>query len=69
MVIGKGCAYARSEVSVRALIDTTHLPFLATPMGKGVVPDAHACNTASARSVALRNSDVIIVLGARLNWM
>ena len=47
----------------------TELPFLATPMGKGVVPDSSPYNTAMARSTALREADVILVLGARLNWI
>ena len=38
-------------------------------MGKGVVPDSSLYNTSSARSTALRESDVILVLGARLNWI
>ncbi|KAI5293135.1 hypothetical protein KEM52_005802 [Ascosphaera acerosa] len=69
VVIGKGAAYARAETAVRKLIDQTGLPFLPTPMGKGVVPDAHAGNTSTARSVALRNADVVLLLGARLNWI
>ena len=69
VVIGKGSAYARAETIIRQLIDSTQMPFLPTPMGKGVVPDSHRCNTSSARSVALRNADVVLVLGAKLNWM
>lgn len=69
VVIGKGSAYGRAENALRDFIDTTNLPFLATPMGKGVVPDSHPCNTSSARSTALRNADVVLLLGARLNWM
>ena len=68
-MIGKGAAYARSEDLIRKLIDKTQMPFLATPMGKGVVPDSHPCNTQSARSTALRHADVVLVLGARLNWI
>lgn len=69
VVIGKGSAYARAETILRELVDRTQLPFLATPMGKGVVPDSHPCSTAAARSNALKNADVVLVLGARLNWM
>lgn len=69
VVIGKGSAYARAETVLRDLIDSTDLPFLPTPMGKGVIPDSHPCNTSSARSTALRHADVVLVLGARLNWM
>jgi len=69
VIIGKGAAYARAEQATRALIDGHKLPFLPTPMGKGVVPDSHALNTSSARSVALQEADTILLLGARLNWI
>ena len=69
IVIGKGSAYARAENAIHQLVDKTRIPFLPTPMGKGVVPDSHPLNTSSARSVALKNADVVLVLGARLNWI
>lgn len=69
VIVGKGCAYARAEQSIRTLIDATQLPFLPTPMGKGVVPDSHPLNIAAARSTALAGADVVLLLGARLNWM
>ncbi len=69
VVIGKGSAYARAESDIRSLIYSTRLPFLPTPMGKGVVPDSHPGNTSAARSIALRHADVVLVLGARLNWI
>lgn len=69
VVVGKGAAYARAEDQVRALIEKTGLPFLPTPMGKGVVADDHPQCVAAARSRALLEADVILLLGARLNWM
>ncbi|XP_015285182.1 PREDICTED: 2-hydroxyacyl-CoA lyase 1 [Gekko japonicus] len=69
LIIGKGAAYARAEDSIRKLVDQCGLPFLPTPMGKGVVPDNHPCCVAAARSRALQSADVIILLGARLNWI
>jgi 2-hydroxyacyl-CoA lyase 1 len=69
IVIGKGAAYARAESHIRDLIDKTQIPFLPTPMGKGVVPDSHPLNASSARSTALQNADVALLLGARLNWI
>ncbi|RDW60118.1 hypothetical protein BP5796_11724 [Coleophoma crateriformis] len=69
VVVGKGAAYAQAESSIRKLINLTKIPFLPTPMGKGVLPDSHSSNTASARSTALKGADVVIVLGARLNWI
>lgn len=69
VVIGKGAAYARAEGVIRDLIDKTNLPFIPTPMGKGVLSDSHPANTASARSIALKEADVVLLLGARLNWI
>src|SRR5271170_6558088 len=69
VVIGKGCAYARAETQIRALINSAQLPFLPTPMGKGVIPDSHLLNVAAARSTALASADLVLVLGARLNWI
>ena len=69
VVIGKGAAYAKAEEPIRELIDRSKIPFLPTPMGKGVVADSHPANTASARSTALKEADVVLVLGARLNWI
>lgn len=69
IVIGKGSAYAQAENEIRALVFKTHIPFLPTPMGKGVIADSHPLNAASARSTALKEADVVLVLGARLNWI
>lgn len=64
-----GAAYSQSETEIRSLIEKTDLPFLPTPMGKGVIPDNSPHNVASARTLALQEADVILLLGARLNWM
>lgn len=69
VIIGKGAAYARAEANINRLVEHTQIPFLPTPMGKGVVPDSHPLNASSARSAALKNADVVLVLGARLNWI
>lgn len=69
VIIGKGAAYAQAEKSISKFIEQTKIPFLPTPMGKGVMPDSHASNTASARSAALKGADVVLILGARLNWI
>ncbi|OJD13618.1 hypothetical protein AJ78_05940 [Emergomyces pasteurianus Ep9510] len=69
VVVGKGSAYARAESSIREFVETTGIPFLPTPMGKGMIPDSHPLNTSSARSAALKHADVVLLLGARLNWI
>jgi 2-hydroxyacyl-CoA lyase 1 len=69
VIIGKGAAYGRAEVQIRQLIHQTNLPFLATPMGKGVVSDTDSHCVQPARTLALQKADVILLLGARLNWI
>jgi 2-hydroxyacyl-CoA lyase 1 len=69
VVVGKGMAWSRAEHEVRDFIERTQLPFLATPMGKGVVPDDHPLSVAASRSYALQNTDLVMLLGARLNWI
>ncbi|KAL8714397.1 MAG: hypothetical protein Q9220_001730 [cf. Caloplaca sp. 1 TL-2023] len=69
IVIGKGAAYARASSSISALVSRAQIPFLPTPMGKGVLPDSHPLNTASSRSVAIKEADIVLLLGARLNWI
>jgi len=69
VIVGKGAAYAHSEAAVRWLVETARLPVLATPMGKGVVADTSPLSVGSARTLALQQADVILLLGARLNWM
>ncbi|KAM4567929.1 2-hydroxyacyl-CoA lyase 1 [Fundulus diaphanus] len=68
-IIGKGAAYGRAEAALREFVEETGLPFLPTPMGKGVLPDDHPNCVAAARSRALLQADVVLLLGARLNWM
>ncbi|HUB44023.1 MAG TPA: thiamine pyrophosphate-binding protein [Acetobacteraceae bacterium] len=69
VIIGKGMAYSGAEDEVRAFIERTQLPFLASPMGKGVMPDDHPLSVGASRSLALQQADVVFLMGARFNWI
>ena len=69
VIVGKGMAWSRAEDEVREFIERTQLPFLASPMGKGVVPDDHPLSVGAARTIALQEADLIFLMGARLNWI
>jgi 2-hydroxyacyl-CoA lyase 1 len=69
VIVGKGAAYADAADEVREFIESTQLPFLASPMGKGVMPDDHPLSVAPARSYVLQNADLVFLMGARLNWI
>jgi 2-hydroxyacyl-CoA lyase 1 len=69
VVFGKGAAYSQAEIEANELIELTHFPVLTSPMGKGVISDDHKNAVNAARSLALKSADVILLVGARLNWM
>ncbi|EEB05683.2 oxalyl-CoA decarboxylase [Schizosaccharomyces japonicus yFS275] len=69
IVVGKGVAYSKAEDAVYNLVEKSGIPFLPTPMGKGCIPETHPLNASAARSSALKSADVVILLGARLNWL
>ncbi|KAI3876930.1 hypothetical protein MKX03_032475 [Papaver bracteatum] len=69
IVFGKGAAFARAEDSLKRLVERTGIPFLPTPMGKGLLPDTHELAATAARSLAIGQCDVAVVVGARLNWL
>ncbi|MCW2649538.1 MAG: putative oxalyl-CoA decarboxylase [Mycobacterium sp.] len=69
VVLGKGAAYAQADNQIRAFIEATGLPFLPMSMAKGLLPDYHPQSAAAARSLALRRADVVLLVGARLNWL
>ena len=69
VIVGKGMAWSRAEEEVREFIERTQLPFLASPMGKGVVPDDHPLSVGAARTLALQQADVVFLMGARFNWI
>ena len=69
IIIGKGASYSGAETELIEFVNKSKIPFLPTPMGKGTVPDDHELCVSAARSTALGKSDVILLLGARLNWI
>jgi len=68
-ILGKGAAYARADAEIRSFLETTGIPFLPMSMAKGLLPDDHPQSAAAARSFAIGQADVVMVVGARLNWL
>lgn len=68
-ILGKGAAYAQADEEVKNFIEQTGIPFLPMSMAKGLMPDDHPQSAAAARSFVLENADVVMLLGARLNWL
>ncbi|OGA33335.1 MAG: oxalyl-CoA decarboxylase [Betaproteobacteria bacterium RIFCSPLOWO2_12_FULL_64_23] len=69
ILLGKGAAYAQADADIRALIERTGIPYLPMSMAKGLLPDTHAQSASAARSYVLPAADVVVLVGARLNWL
>ena len=69
IILGKGAAYAQADDAVKALVEKSGIPFLPMSMAKGLLPDTHPQCAGAARSTVLKDSDVVMLIGARLNWL
>ncbi|MES2687524.1 MAG: oxalyl-CoA decarboxylase [Pseudomonadota bacterium] len=69
ILLGKGAAYARADADIKALVEKTGIPYLPMSMAKGILPDTHEQCASAARSFVLPEADVVLLVGARLNWL
>ena len=69
IVLGKGAAYAQADDAIRVFVEKSGAPFLPMSMAKGLLPDTHPQCAGAARSTVLKDSDVVLLIGARLNWL
>jgi oxalyl-CoA decarboxylase len=69
IILGKGAAYAQADDAIRAFVEKSGVPFLPMSMAKGLLPDTHSQCAGAARSTVLKESDVVMLIGARLNWL
>jgi len=69
VIVGKGISYADAHQEIKDFVEATNIPYLVTPMAKGTISDDHSQFVGTARSHALKSADVIVLAGARLNWI
>src|SRR4029078_4255465 len=69
IILGKGAAYAQADDDIRALVEKSGIPYIPMSMAKGLLPVLHPLCAAAARSTVLAESDVVMMVGARLNWL
>ena len=69
ILLGKGAAQAQAEKLIGELSSKYNIPYLAMSMAKGLLPDKAPLSALSCRSTIMENADVVIVIGARINWM
>jgi len=69
IILGKGAAYEQADADIRAFVEKSGIPYLPMSMAKGLLPDTHEQSAAAARSYVLAEADVVMLVGARLNWL
>ncbi|MGH7006497.1 MAG: oxalyl-CoA decarboxylase, partial [Alphaproteobacteria bacterium] len=69
IILGKGAAYAQADEAIRLFVEKSGAPFLPMSMAKGLLSDTHRQCAGAARSTVLKDSDVVMLIGARLNWL
>jgi oxalyl-CoA decarboxylase len=69
IILGKGAAYAQADDDIRILVEKSGIPYLPMSMAKGLLPDNHPQSAGAARSLVLQQSDTVVLIGARLNWL
>src|SRR3989449_3338148 len=69
IILGKGAAYAQADDTIRSFVEKSGVPFLPMSMAKGLLPDLHPQCAGAARSTVLKDADVVMLIGARLNWL
>ncbi|HZR62752.1 MAG TPA: oxalyl-CoA decarboxylase [Xanthobacteraceae bacterium] len=69
IILGKGAAYAQADDTIKNFVEKSGIPFLPMSMAKGLLPDTHPQCAGAARSTVLKDSDVVMMIGARINWL
>jgi thiamine pyrophosphate-dependent acetolactate synthase large subunit-like protein len=69
IISGSGILWSGASAAMAEWVERTGMPFYTTPQGRGVVPEDHRFAFPNARSAALREADVVLVLGTRLNYV
>lgn len=69
ILLGKGAAYAQIDDSIKTLVEKFNIPYFPMSMAKGLMPDEGPLSALSCRSTVMEKADVVVMIGARLNWL
>jgi thiamine pyrophosphate-dependent acetolactate synthase large subunit-like protein len=69
LIIGDELRWGDPWENLRSLVETWRLPFVTSPDARGFLPDFHALNGTTVRGWLLHEADLVLMLGASLNWM
>jgi len=66
---GGGVWWSQAYDELRQFVERTGIPFYTAPMSRGLIADDHELSFPAARSTAFRQTDALLVVGTRFNWM
>lgn len=69
ILAGSGVAWSRAHDELRELVELVGVPFYTTPQARGVIPEDHPLALIAARSAAFGETDLILVVGTRFNYV
>lgn len=69
ILIGKGAAYAHADDRIKTLVEKYNIPYFPMSMAKGLMPDNGPLSALPCRTTIMKDSDTIVIIGARLNWL
>jgi len=69
IVAGSGVWWSDGAAALRAFVDATGIPFWTKPISRGLIPEDHALSFLNARSTAFAESDCVLAVGTRFDWM
>jgi acetolactate synthase-1/2/3 large subunit len=68
MVIGGDVYWGGAEAAMRAAAETARLPVFVNGLGRGTIPADHELAYSRARSLALKEADLVVVAGTPLDF-
>lgn len=68
VVAGAGVYWEGAEGALRELAEAARVPVLMNGLGRGTLPAGHELALSRARSAALREADLVVVVGAPLDF-
>jgi thiamine pyrophosphate-dependent acetolactate synthase large subunit-like protein len=69
IVAGSGVWWSDGAAALRAFVDATGIPFWTKPISRGLIPEDHALSFLNARSAAFTETDCVLAVGTRFDWM
>jgi thiamine pyrophosphate-dependent acetolactate synthase large subunit-like protein len=69
IVAGSGVWWSDGGTALRAFVEATGIPFWTKPISRGLIPEDHALSFLNARSKAFTETDCVLAVGTRFDWM